>query len=153
MEPPKGSSFGSANTTSSTKITSGLQCGRAKIQKHQRYLNKSGRPQEVTLFYVADEATCAETSHQGIASRKNKYSISLRIKAGKTVTEYWGTPHSHITCGATKLLDRNIRSYAGKKFPENEMVMPDKYLHYDQKKELRRTGLGRGPKGSNKVLN
>lgn len=45
------------------------------------------------------------------------------------------------------------RSYAGKKFPENEMVMPDKYLHYDQKKELRRTGLGRGPKGSNKVLN
>jgi hypothetical protein len=33
----------------SIRITSGLQCGRAKIQKHQRYLNKSGRPQEVTL--------------------------------------------------------------------------------------------------------
>jgi hypothetical protein len=38
------------------------------------------------------------------------------------------------------------RSYAGKKFPENEMVMPDKYLHYDRNRNYVEPGWGEAPR-------
>ncbi|KAJ5478868.1 hypothetical protein N7530_004377 [Penicillium desertorum] len=83
MEPSKGSSFGSADTTSSTRITSGLQRGRAKMQEHEKSLNRSravhkvGRDRETApsgdSFEVADEVTCADMIDQGIASWKDMY--------------------------------------------------------------------------------